>query len=69
VRAVELLSEKIQSTMEGFQKIINIRASMNNGLSDGLKKAFPNTIQLPRPDVNFVAPFPGNGGHGIAQPN
>jgi len=58
--AVELLNAKVQATTEGLQKIINIRATMNKGLSDALKKAFPNTIPIPRPLVNF---------EGIAHPN
>jgi hypothetical protein len=32
---------------------VNIRASMNNGLSDVLKVAFPNTIPVLRPDVEL----------------
>jgi hypothetical protein len=37
---VQLLNEKAQSTVEGLQKIINIRASMNKGLPELLKKSF-----------------------------
>ena len=29
-------------TLEGIEKIVNIRASLNTGLTDGLKEAFPN---------------------------
>jgi hypothetical protein len=29
-------------TLEGIKKIVNIRASLNTGLSDVLKEAFPN---------------------------
>lgn len=50
---VSLLNKKEQSTLEGIQKILNYRASMNLGLSVLLKKAFPNTIAVPRPSVNF----------------
>ncbi len=35
-------------TVEGLQKIINIRASVNKGLSPLLKQAFPNSIAIPR---------------------
>ena len=31
---------------EGLQSIINIRASLNLGLSEVLKAAFPNTIPV-----------------------
>lgn len=57
---VSLLNRKEQSTLEGIQKIVNYRASMNLGLSVLLKKAFPNTIAVPRPLVNF---------NGIPDPN
>jgi hypothetical protein len=30
---------------------VSIRASINKGLSDELKAAFPNTIPTPRPEV------------------
>jgi len=38
---------------EGLQKIVNLRASVNNGLSDSLKAAFPNTQPVSRPIVEF----------------
>jgi competence protein ComGF len=50
---MESLNRKEQSTTEGLQKIINIRASINTGLSIVLKKTFPNTIPVIRPNVNF----------------
>lgn len=34
---------------KGLQEIVNIRASMNLGLSDSLKTSFPHTVPLPRP--------------------
>ena len=33
-------------TIEGLQKIVAIKASMNRGLSDKLKQAFPNIIPV-----------------------
>jgi len=36
-------------TPEGLQKIINIRASLNRGLTPLLLEAFPNTVALARP--------------------
>ncbi len=36
-------------TAEGLQKIINIRASLNKGLTPLLLEAFPNTVALARP--------------------
>jgi hypothetical protein len=38
-------------TKEGLRKIVAIKASMNRGIPDELKKAFPNTIPVPRPLV------------------
>jgi hypothetical protein len=34
--------------MDGLQKIVNLKASMNRGLSDELKQAFSNSIFVPR---------------------
>jgi hypothetical protein len=42
-------------TIEGIQKIVNIRASLNKGLTTVLKTAFPNSITfsiLPVPFYN-----------------
>ncbi len=50
--AVQLLNEKAQSSLEGLQKIINIRASMNKGLPELLNKAFPNTEPVHIPEFN-----------------
>ncbi len=36
---------------EGLQSIINIRASLNLGLSEVLKAAFPDTIPVVRPQI------------------
>jgi hypothetical protein len=38
-------------TIEGLQKIINIRASINKGLSPLLREAFPNNIAVVRPSL------------------
>ena len=40
--------------VEGLQKIVNIRASLNLGLSESLKAAFPNTILVVRPPTPVV---------------
>jgi hypothetical protein len=46
--------------MVGLQKIIDIRASMNKGLSGDLKVIFPNTNPIARPIIDF---------EGISHPN
>lgn len=43
---VTLMLNKEHNSMEGIQKAVNIRASINTGLSHGLKEAFPNTIPV-----------------------
>jgi NADH:ubiquinone oxidoreductase subunit K len=45
---INLMLEKQHTNLEGIQKIINTRASINWGLSDQLKKAFPETIPVIR---------------------
>jgi hypothetical protein len=35
---------KEHNTLEGIQKIVNLRASLNTGLSNDLKEAFSMTI-------------------------
>jgi hypothetical protein len=47
--------EKQHTNLQGIQKIINTRASMNWGLSDQLKQAFPNTIPVIREErvINY----------------
>nr|ATI20498.1 LAGLIDADG endonuclease [Juglanconis juglandina] len=37
-------------TKSGVQDIVNIRASLNLGLSDTLKSSFPNTVAVARPN-------------------
>ena len=39
---------KEHSTLEGIQKIVNLRASLNTGLTENLKKGFPDTLPSQR---------------------
>ena len=41
-----LMLNKEHNTLEGIQKIVNIKASLNLGLSEDLKEAFPNTVSI-----------------------
>ncbi len=50
-QAFELVLRQEHVTPEGLQKIVAIKASMNRGLSDELKTAFPNIITVARPLV------------------
>jgi len=51
--AFSLFSRKEHLTSNGLQQIVNLRASINTGLSSELKAAFPNTIPVPRPLVEL----------------
>jgi hypothetical protein len=54
------MDKKEHLTMEGLQKIINIKASMNLGLSENLIKAFSNTKPVSRPYIQksqVISPF------------
>lgn len=51
-RVLCLIINKEHLTVEGLNKVVAIRASLNLGLSEGLKKYFPNIIPEPRPCVN-----------------
>ena len=46
-------------TSEGLKAIINIRASMNRGLTPALKEAFPNYVFVSRPlvDIHKLLPL------------
>ena len=49
---VELMSNKSHLTMEGLQRIINIKASINTGLSQVVKSNFNNINPVNRPLIN-----------------
>ncbi len=50
--AVLMMKQGKHLTVEGLQKIINIRASINKGLTPALKEAFPNSVAVARPLIN-----------------
>jgi hypothetical protein len=64
-RVVELMANKEHLTPEGLQEIVNLKASINKGLPDKLKAAFPDTKPVQRPvvelrsipDPNWIAGF------------
>jgi hypothetical protein len=45
---VMMMQRREHLTSEGIQTIINIRATLNRGLTPELKEAFPNSIPVPR---------------------
>lgn len=62
---INLIVNKEHLTLHGLQKILSIRAALNNGLSDQLSKEFPNITPVPKPlmqpqeipDPNWLAGF------------
>jgi hypothetical protein len=50
-QVTELMQNKAHLTTEGLQEIINIKSSMNLGLSDELKFNFINTVPVQRPTI------------------
>ena len=55
-----IIKKKEHMTQEGFKKILDLRASLNKGLSPELKEAFPDINPVVRPEYKF---------HGIPHPN
>ena len=64
-RVVEKIQRKEHLTLDGLRKIVAIRASMNRGLSEKVKLAFPDVVPVVRPivenpripDPNWIAGF------------
>jgi hypothetical protein len=50
---VELINKGEHLNKDGIIKIVNLKASLNKGLSDKLKICFPNTIKVDRPKINI----------------
>ncbi len=51
-QVVKLMNNKVHLTIEGLNQIVNIKASMNLGLSDKLKLEFPEYRAVERPVIN-----------------
>lgn len=51
---LDIINRKEHLTLGGLQQIVNLRASMNFGLSDKLKAAFPNTEPVARSSVDLI---------------
>ena len=52
-KAVELVNNKAHLTVEGLNKIVNIKASMNLGLSHTLKSKFAGYTPVERPVIKY----------------
>jgi hypothetical protein len=53
-RVIYIMNSKRHLTEEGLQEIVNNKASLNLGLSDSLKVAFPKTIAVPKHLFDYV---------------
>lgn len=51
---VDMVNSKEHLTTKGLQKIVSLKASMNLGLNDELKAAFPDTVTILRPLVESL---------------
>jgi len=59
-QAFEIIKNKEHLSLEGLKKIISIKTVFNKGLSDHLKKAFPDLIPIIRPELinsNILNPY------------
>lgn len=64
-QVILMLQRKEHLTSSGLQAIVNIRATINRGLTLSLKEGFPNTVAVTRPlvattsqlDPNWIAGF------------
>ena len=52
-QAVKLVNNKAHLTVEGLNQIVNIKASMNLGLSNMLKSVFDGYTPVERPVINY----------------
>ena len=52
-KAVKLFNDKVHLTVEGLNQLVNIKASMNLGLSDMLKSEFASYTPVERPRINY----------------
>jgi hypothetical protein len=57
---VLLMLNKEHNTLDGIKKIVNLRASLNTGLSNDLKEAFPTTIPATLNLENSATPKKNN---------
>jgi hypothetical protein len=59
-QAFEIISRKEHLTVEGFKKLVAIRASINLGISDDLKASFPDVVPVKKPlikDQEIISPY------------
>jgi hypothetical protein len=52
-QCLEIIKKREHLTEKGLLEILRLKSSLNLGLSENLKAAFPNVIEMKRPDYNF----------------
>ena len=57
---LKLMNTREHLTMEGLAKIVNIKASMNRGLTEQLKEQFLDVVPVQRPIVEISQFFVSN---------
>jgi hypothetical protein len=53
-QVTELMTNKAHLTMEGLQKIINLKANMNLGISEELNSNFINTVPVQKHKIKTI---------------
>ncbi len=53
-KIVGIIHRKEHLTLNGIQEIVNLKASLNLGVSDNLKAILPNTVAVSRPLVESL---------------
>jgi hypothetical protein len=64
-KAFDIIIDKKHLILEGLHELISIRASLNKGLSERLKMAFPNIKPVVRPEIPNFSPPCLSGGNGL----
>jgi len=59
-KAFDIIKDKKHLTIEGLHDLISIRASLNKGLAERLKLAFPNIKPVVRPEIPNFSKKPNN---------
>ncbi len=51
--AIDLIRKKEHMSIEGIYKFVELKAFLNKGLTEELKKYFPNITPVERPKVDL----------------
>lgn len=56
-KVILIIKRKEHLTLDGLQAIVDIRATLNKGLTPALKEAFPKCVPVPRDLVTEAFPL------------